>query len=143
MARNLAALVAGLVFGLGLAVSRMVDPGKVLAFLDVAGRWDPSLALVMAGALGVTLIGYRLVLRRAAPLLADSFGLPTRQDIDARLVGGAALFGVGWGLVGFCPGPAIASLAYGRLSSVLFVAAMLLGMAFYRVATGSTQKLAP
>ncbi|MGH6659941.1 MAG: DUF6691 family protein [Rhodospirillales bacterium] len=133
MARNLVALLAGLVFGLGLAVSRLVDPGKVLAFLDVAGRWDPSLALVMASALGVTLIGYRLVLRRPAPLLAESFGLPTRRDIDARLVGGAALFGVGWGLVGFCPGPALASLAYGRLSSVLFVAAMLLGMALYRV----------
>jgi len=132
MARNLAALVAGLVFGIGLAVSRMVDPGKVLAFLDVAGRWDPSLALVMAGALAVTLIGYRLALKRPAPLLADGFRLPTRRDVDARLVGGAALFGVGWGLVGFCPGPALASLAYGQLSSVLFVAAMLLGMALYR-----------
>ncbi len=132
MARNLAALLAGLLFGLGLAVSRMVDPAKVLAFLDLAGRWDPSMALVMAGALGVTLVGYRLALKRPAPLLADGFRLPTRRDIDARLVGGAALFGVGWGLVGFCPGPALASLAYGRLSSVLFVAAMLLGMALYR-----------
>lgn len=128
-----AALGAGVLFGVGLVVSQMIDPGKVLAFLDVAGRWDPSLALVMAGALGVTLVGYRLALKRPAPLLADGFGLPTRRDIDARLIGGAALFGLGWGLVGFCPGPALASLAYGRLSSVLFVAAMLLGMALYRV----------
>jgi uncharacterized protein len=132
MARNFAALLAGLVFGLGLAVSRMVDPAKVLAFLDVAGRWDPSLALVMAGALGVALVGYRLAFKRPMPLFDDGFRLPTKRDIDARLVAGAALFGVGWGLVGFCPGPALASLAYGQLPSALFVAAMLLGMALYR-----------
>ena len=135
MTAILPALLSGLLFGAGLALSQMVDPNKVLGFLDVAGMpagaWDPSLAFVMIGALAVTAPGYWLVLRRKAPFAAASFQLPTRKDIDAPLVGGAAVFGIGWGLAGYCPGPAIASLAFGRLESAVFVLAMLAGMALF------------
>ena len=124
----LPSFAAGLLFGAGLTISQMVNPAKVAAFLDVAGHWDPSLALVMGGALSVTAVLYRLVLQRPAPLFAPSFQLPTSKDIDVPLVGGAALFGFGWGLGGFCPGPAIASLSYGAAGSLLFVAAMIGGM---------------
>jgi hypothetical protein len=102
----LAALACGLVFGAGLALSGMTNPAKVLAFLDVAGAWDATLAFVMGGALAVNAAAYAATRRRASPLFADAFALPTRRDLDARLLGGAALFGVGWGLVGLCPGPA-------------------------------------
>jgi len=128
----LAALAAGLLFGLGLAVSQMANPAKVLAFLDLAGKWDPSLALVMAGALAVTIPGYRLVLRRPKPVLAAHFGLPTAKSIDWRLIAGAAIFGAGWGLVGFCPGPAIASLAWTVGDNLWFLAAMAAGMVVTR-----------
>jgi len=138
MLHALGALLAGTLFGLGLAVSQMINPAKVLAFLDIAGRWDPSLALVMAGALGVTALGYRLALRRPAPLLAERFEVPTLREIDRRLLAGAAVFGIGWGLVGFCPGPAIASLAFGVKESLIFVAAMLAGMALFRVSNRKT-----
>jgi uncharacterized membrane protein YedE/YeeE len=135
MAAILPALVSGALFGAGLAVSQMVDPGKVLGFLDVAGiatgAWDPSLAFVMIGALAVTAPGYWLTLRRQAPLAAPQFQLPTRKDIDARLVGGAAVFGIGWGLAGYCPGPALAALTFGRLETAVFVAAMLAGTALF------------
>ena len=127
MARVLAALLAGIMFGLGLSISQMVNPAKVLAFLDVAGAWDPSLAVVMAGALLVTLPAYALARRRARPVLAGRFAWPTARDIDRRLVAGAVLFGVGWGLVGFCPGPAVASFAFGLPQSFVFVAAMAVG----------------
>jgi uncharacterized membrane protein YedE/YeeE len=126
-----AALGAGVLFGAGLVVSQMVDPGKVLAFLDFAGRWDPSLALVMAGALAVAVPGFRLAQARGAPALGGRFDAPTNPAIDRRLLAGAALFGVGWGLVGFCPGPAIASLAFGRWESLVFVLAMLAGAWIY------------
>ena len=122
------ALLAGVLMGLGLAVSGMIDPAKVLNFLDLAGAWDPTLALVMASALLTTMAGYRLVLRREKPLYAASYSLPRRRDIDARLVAGAALFGIGWGLAGFCPGPAIAALTSFRVEPFLFVAAMAAGM---------------
>ena len=128
----LASFVAGSLFGLGLTISRMIDPAKVLGFLDVTGDWDPSLALVMAGALTVMAIAYRLVGRRGAPLFADSFNIPARRDIDGRIVSGAVIFGVGWGLVGFCPGPAISGLALGRYEVFVFVPAMLAGMAAQR-----------
>lgn len=122
----------GLLFGVGLIVSGMANPAKVLNFLDVAaiatGRWDASLAFVMAGAVGVGFVGYRLVLRWPAPLLADRFHMPARRDFDSRLVVGAALFGVGWGLAGFCPGPALTALGSGEILAWLFVAAMLAGM---------------
>ena len=138
MAHALGALLAGILFGLGLAVSQMINPAKVLGFLDIAGRWDPSLALVMAGALGVTALGYYFVLRRPAPLLAARFEVPTVREIDRRLLAGAVVFGIGWGLVGFCPGPAIASLAYGVKESLIFAAAMLAGMALFRLGNRRT-----
>lgn len=126
----------GLLFGLGLVVAGMADPGKVLDFLDVAaiasGGWDASLAFVMAGAIAVALPGYRLVLRRRAPLLEDRFHLPTATQIDARLVVGPAIFGVGWGLAGICPGPAFALLATGGAAAWVFAAAMFAGMAAAR-----------
>ncbi|MGE0733240.1 MAG: DUF6691 family protein [Alphaproteobacteria bacterium] len=126
-------LIAGLVFGIGLALSSMLDPAVVLGFLDVAGRWNPTLAFVMGGALAVTLVGYRLVLQRARPLWAKSFDLPAKRRIDAALVGGSALFGVGWGLTGYCPGPGIASLGGGRIDLFVFLAAMLAGMIAVRL----------
>jgi uncharacterized membrane protein YedE/YeeE len=127
LARDGVALLAGALFGAGLSVSQMINPQKVQAFLDLAGDWDPSLALTMAGALLVTAIGYRLVLKRPRPLLDNAFRLPARQLIDSRLLLGAALFGIGWGLGGYCPGPAIAALALGTLEPWLFMGAMLVG----------------
>ena len=131
-----AALGAGALFGAGLVVSRMVDPGKVLAFLDVAGRWDPSLALVMAGALAVAIPGFRLAQARGAPVLGGRFDAPAQRTIDRELLAGAAVFGVGWGLVGFCPGPAIASLAFARPEVLVFVLAMAAGAWLYYARRG-------
>ncbi|MBH5401960.1 YeeE/YedE family protein [Bradyrhizobium sp. CNPSo 4010] len=126
----------GLIFGLGLIVSGMSNPAKVLNFLDIggiaAGTWDASLAFVMAGAVAVTFVGFGRVLKRARPFFADRFYLPTRRDIDARIVAGPAIFGVGWGLVGFCPGPALTALGFGSLSAVIFVVAMCAGMVLAR-----------
>ncbi len=123
---------AGLVFGLGLVVAGMSNPAKVLNFLDVGaiptGGWDPSLAFVMAGAIAVTFIGFRLVLRRRQPVFGDAFHLPGTTDIDARIVAGPAIFGIGWGLAGFCPGPAFTALTVGGGPALLFVAAMMVGM---------------
>lgn len=124
----LAAFVAGLLFGLGLLVSGMSDPGKVIGFLDVAGLWDPSLAFVMAGAILVGFFAFRLAGRRAASFLGDPMHLPARENIDLRLIGGSVVFGIGWGLAGFCPGPALVSLGAGYAKAGVFVAAMLLGM---------------
>ena len=122
----------GLLFGAGLVVSGMSDPAKVLNFLDLAaipaGTWDASLAFVMAGAVAVTFIGFRLVLRRNGPVFGDRFHLPTAQDIDGRILAGPAIFGIGWGLAGFCPGPAFAALGGGTVDAVLFVGSMLAGM---------------
>jgi uncharacterized membrane protein YedE/YeeE len=126
--QRIAALIAGLVFGAGLALSGMVNPMKVVNFLDLFGTWDPTLIFVMGAGLAVTFIGYRLVLARPKPLYADAFSLPATTLIDGRLIGGSVLFGLGWGLTGFCPGPAIASLVFGLWPSVLFVAAMAVGM---------------
>lgn len=127
-ARVMASGVAGLVFGLGLSLSGMVDPAKVQNFLDIAGTWDGSLAVVMGAAVAVTFIGYRLSWSRGRPLLDAAFHLPRRSDIDARLVGGSALFGIGWGLGGFCPGPAISAIGTGGAGAWVFVAAMVAGM---------------
>jgi len=121
-------LVAGLIFGFGLVVSGMANPSKVLNFLDVFGAFDPSLIFVMAGAVLVSFVGYRLVWQRTAPWLAGEFTKTVSGSIDGRLVVGAVLFGIGWGLVGFCPGPALASLTFGGLSALLFVMAMVIGM---------------
>lgn len=121
-------LALGLLFGVGLVVSGMSDPAKVLNFLDVFGAWDPSLAFVMGGAVLVTFFGYRLVLSRDQPISGGSFHLPTRTDIDARVVAGPAIFGIGWGLGGFCPGPALTALGLGATGTLAFVPAMFLGM---------------
>jgi len=131
-----AGLAAGLLFGVGLTLSGMTDPAVVLGFLDVAGAWNPQLLFVMAAAVPVTFVGYRLVLRRARPLCAPAFTLPASTQVDAKLLGGAALFGIGWGLAGYCPGPAIAALAAARWDVLLFVIAMLAGMSAVRYATG-------
>lgn len=132
-ARSIAALLAGLLFGAGLAVSQMIDPAKVLGFLDVAGAWDPSLILVMIGALIAASPAYRIAARRAKPLYGERFEFPTRRDIDKRLVIGALVFGVGWGLAGYCPGPAIAGLTLGLWQTALFIAAMIGGMTLHRL----------
>ena len=139
MARGAAALLCGALFGFGLALSGMVDPARVLGFLDIAsGRWDPSLMFVLGGAVVVAFIGVRIQRRMARPLVDTQFHLPQSRKIDARLIGGAALFGVGWGLAGFCPGPAIAALTLGGAPVLLFVAAMAAGMALHdRVAGGA------
>jgi uncharacterized membrane protein YedE/YeeE len=129
--RVFAALASGLVFGLGLAVSGMMNPAKVIGFLDVAGDWDPTLAFVMVGALLVAVPAYRLIPKRGRPVLEEDFSLPKKKDIDASLIWGSALFGVGWGLVGFCPGPAVAALGTGLAPVFAFVAAMLAGMAIH------------
>jgi hypothetical protein len=130
------AVVAGLfgiVFGIGLAVSGMTNPAKVLAFLDVAGAWDPTLACVMGAALAVSATGVALARRSLRPWLADAFAFPTRRDLDRDLILGAALFGVGWGLVGLCPGPALANLWRGSGEILVFVSAMLAGVLVHRL----------
>ncbi|MBD3898131.1 YeeE/YedE family protein [Halomonas sp. ML-15] len=125
--KALAGYVAGLLFGLGLAISGMTDPARVLGFLDLAGAWDPTLMFVLGGAVVTTFIGYRLAWARGRPLFEASFQLPTRRDLDARLLGGAALFGIGWGLSGYCPGPAVASIAGLSLPLVAMLGAMVAG----------------
>lgn len=132
MMQPLVSLVAGVVFGLGLAVAEMTNPLKVLDFLDLAGNWDPSLAFVMGGAVLVTLVAFRFVLRRPVPLYGERFHLPTLTQLDRKLLGGAALFGIGWGLAGYCPGPALATILSGNSETWLFVPAMLVGGALQR-----------
>jgi uncharacterized protein len=137
-------LLAGLVFGVGLILSGMADPGKVLGFLDLAGPWDPSLALVMAGAIAVGLVAFTVAKRRTKSLLGLELKLPTARHVDRRLVGGSLMFGMGWGVAGFCPGPALAALGMGEVKAAAFVASMLLGMGLFelleRYATLSPQK---
>lgn len=123
-----AALAAGLLFGLGLAISGLLNPAKVKAFLDITGAWDPSLVFVLGAGVVVAFIGYRLAFAIDRPLLDDQLHLPARTRIDQPLIIGSAIFGVGWGLVGFCPGPAIASLSLGVAPAVIFVVAMFVGM---------------
>lgn len=123
--QGVAAAVAGLLFGIGLPLSGMTRPSKVIGFLDVTGDWDPSLMGVMGGAIAVYAVVNLFVKRRAAPVLAEKFALPTRRDIDPRLVLGAAIFGAGWGLAGYCPGPGVTSLVTGSVPAAVFVAAML------------------
>ncbi|MGG2399280.1 DUF6691 family protein [Pseudomonas sp. SH1-B] len=133
---RLSAFVCGLLFGLGLLLAGMADPAKVLAFLDIAGNWDPSLALVMAGAIGVAAVPLNLARQRARALLGGAMQLPTRRDLDARLIGGSLLFGIGWGIAGICPGPALAILLTGHWQALLFVMAMLAGMFIYSALEG-------
>ncbi|MFC0219600.1 DUF6691 family protein [Pseudochelatococcus lubricantis] len=121
-------LLLGLLFGVGLVISGMGNPAKVLNFLDLAGTWDPSLAFVMGGAVVVAFVGYRLAFRRDRPLFDAAFHLPAKKDVDRPLVTGAALFGIGWGLGGFCPGPAFVAIGLAQPGTLVFVPAMLLGM---------------
>ena len=130
--RLLSTYLIGLLFGLGIAISGMANPAKVLNFFDFFGTWDPSLIFVMGGALLVTFIGYHLVLQRQAPILAERFQLPTNTAFDAPLLGGSALFGVGWGIAGFCPGGALPALGTGRGEVFLFVAALITGILLTR-----------
>ncbi|CAN5446701.1 MAG: YeeE/YedE family protein [Actinomycetota bacterium] len=130
--RVFVALLSGAVFGIGLAISGMMNPAKVIGFLDFAGDWDPTLAFVMVGALLVSIPAFRWILSRPNPVLDDTFDLPKKTAVDGRLLGGAAIFGIGWGISGFCPGPAVAALASGIPSVFVFMAAMLAGMAIYK-----------
>ena len=127
--RGIIALLCGVVFGIGLAMSGMTDTAKVLGFLDLFGNWVPDLAFVMGGAVCVTLVAFRFVLKRERPLLSPGFSLPANNAIDGRLLGGAAIFGIGWGVYGYCPGPAISALVYLDIKTLVFVVAMLTGMA--------------
>jgi len=126
--QNGLALAAGVIFGVGLGISQMIDRQRVLGFLDLVGDWDPTLLFVLGGAVIVTVISFRFVLDRDTPLLSAKFYLPTRKDIDGRLVKGAAIFGIGWGIAGYCPGPGIAALATGDRNPILFLIAMIAGM---------------
>ena len=131
MLKNLSSLFCGILFGLGLVIAQMINPQKVLAFLDITGHWDPSLALVMVSALITFGFAYRLIIRRPEPLLEPRFHLPDAVNIDARLLTGAALFGIGWGLSGYCPGAVIAAMGYGSMEALLFTFAMCCGMGLF------------
>ena len=127
--RWLSVIIAGLLFGAGIAISGMINPAKVLNFFDVAGSWDPSLAFVMAGGVVTALVGYRLIFKnRTTPLFDGQFHLPTKKEIDVPLVAGSAVFGIGWGLAGFCPGGSIPALGLGQPQALIFVAAMAVGL---------------
>ena len=136
MFRMAIALLSGTFFGLGLAISGMANPEKVIGFLDVAGDWDPTLALVMGGAILVTMPAFRVIFNRRSPVLAKEFDIPTSKQIDGKLIGGSAVFGIGWGLSGFCPGPAVAALIPALMTGLVpvfvFFAAMVAGMAIYK-----------
>jgi uncharacterized protein len=130
----LSALLVGLLFGIGLILGGMTNPAKVIGFLDLFGRWDPSLALVMGGAVTVGLLAFRIAGGRPTSLLGEPMRLPTRNDIDKRLIIGSLVFGAGWGLAGFCPGPALVALGTGSIKATVFVASMLAGMAIFEIA---------
>jgi uncharacterized membrane protein YedE/YeeE len=137
MKSNLLSLVSGVLFALGLGIAGMTKPEKVMGFLDFTGAWDPSLMMVMVGGIGVNALAYHLVAkRRDKPFFGDKWELPTRKDIDPKLLAGAAIFGVGWGLGGFCPGPGIVSLASGGMPALVFVAAMVGGMLLFSLQEG-------
>ncbi len=124
---SLVALISGLLFGLGLSISQMVDRNRVIGFLDVTGNWDPTLIFVLGGAVGVTVISFRFVLPLRKPFFADKFYLPTRNDIDLPLLLGAAIFGIGWGISGYCPGPAVTSLVQASINPFIFLMAFVIG----------------
>ena len=137
---NIISLVSGLLFGFGLALSGMVSPSKVIGFLDFTGNWDPSLAFVMGGGVLVTVITFRFILKQSHPFFGKDFMLPTKTDLDKYLIGGAVLFGLGWGLGGLCPGPALSSLAYGNPKIFVFVGAMVGGILIAKLLTGAFKK---
>ena len=130
-------LASGVLFGAGLAISGMIDPARVRAFLDIGGAWDPTLAFVMGGALIPMAAAWAIVRRRSQPIVAEAFHLPATKPIDSRLIAGAALFGVGWGLAGLCPGPAIAALAVAPVPALIFCAAMATGFSLFRLLPAS------
>ncbi|MGJ3247184.1 MAG: DUF6691 family protein [Elainellaceae cyanobacterium] len=130
--QNLVALVSGIIFGFGLSLSQMIDRDRVLGFLDIAGMWDPTLLFVLGGAVAVTVSAFRWVLHQPHPLIAEKFHLPTRNDVDRSLVIGAAIFGIGWGIAGYCPGPGITALVLGIWNPVLFVVALIVGSLSYQ-----------
>lgn len=131
--QTLVSLISGILFGVGLAISGMIDPTRVRAFLDIGGAWDPTLAFVMGGALIPMVSTWAIVRRRSRPIVADTFHLPATTPIDARLIAGAALFGIGWGLAGLCPGPAIAALAVAPVQALVFCAGLAAGFTFFRL----------
>ena len=140
MRQNFVALLSGLLFGLGLSLSQMIDRDRVLGFLDVTGNWDSTLLFVLGGAVSVTVIAFRFVLRLPQPIWGDKFYLPTRKDIDRSLILGAAIFGIGWGIAGYCPGPGITALALGIWNPVLFVIAFIIGSLSYQWYVGFSVK---
>lgn len=142
--RIVIAIVSGLIFGLGMGISQMMDRARALAFMDIAGVWDPTLLLVLGGAVGVTVIAFRFVLRRPHPVFSDVFHLPTRRDIDRPLITGAVIFGVGWGISGYCPGSGVPALSLGSWSPVLFVVSMIAGsLTFKWVSNRGKQSAVP
>ena len=140
MKQLLAALLSGILFGLGLGLSQMIDPARVIGFLHVTGTWDPTLLFVLGGAVTVTVIAFRWILRRKSPFFSSRFSLPTRNDIDAPLVVGAAIFGVGWGICGYCPGPGLTALVLGQLNPILFVLSLIVGILIYQGYTSTLQQ---
>jgi hypothetical protein len=143
MKQHVVALLAGVLFGVGLGLSQMIDRDRVLGFLDVTGIWDPTLLFVLGGAVAVTVIAFRFVLRMPHPVLDAKFRLPTRNDIDRPLVIGAAIFGIGWGIAGYCPGPGITALVLGIWNPVIFMLALLAGSLTYRWYQSRTAKSTP
>ncbi len=133
MRENITSLICAMIFAIGLCVSGMINPSVVIGFLDVTGPWNPALMFVMIGALAVTTVAFKLILKRSAPTCGSAFHVPTKNQIDKPLVIGAVLFGIGWGLVGICPGPAIASLALLNPKAIVFVVAMLIGSGLYQL----------
>ncbi|MGZ8097176.1 MAG: DUF6691 family protein [Methylosarcina sp.] len=127
MKTNLTALICGLLFGIGLSLSQMINPEKVLNFLDITGNWDPSLLFVILGALAVATVSFRAILKHPSPVLAERFQVPSKRSIDATLIVGSALFGIGWGMSGYCPGPAVTGLGLYSLEAVITVGAIILG----------------
>jgi hypothetical protein len=131
--RIISAFITGLIFGIGLIISGMTNPAKIIDFLDITGQWDPSLLLVMLGAVSITFFAFRFVERKSVSLLGDNIQLPKKTGLDKPLIVGAVLFGIGWGLAGYCPGPALASLSSGLLPPVLFVLTMITGMGIFEI----------
>lgn len=141
--RLIATYITGLIFGIGISISGMANPAKVLNFFDIAGSWDPSLIFVMGGALMTTFIGYRVVFGRTAPLFDADFKLPTSSTLDAKLIGGSAVFGIGWGIAGFCPGGALPALGTGKLEVFLFTGALIAGVLLAKYLQNNAAKRAP
>ncbi|AFZ54006.1 protein of unknown function DUF395 YeeE/YedE [Cyanobacterium aponinum PCC 10605] len=135
--QSVIALISGLLFGLGLSISQMVDRERVLGFLDVAGKWDATLMFVLGGAVGVTLITFRFILKLKHPLFEQKFYLPSRQDIDLKLILGAVIFGIGWGIGGYCPGPAVTSLVQLSINPIIFILAFIIGSLGYEKIMGN------